>query len=208
MSGISSKNVDDDDQQQQQQHRVRFGTVAVHEFGMTLGSNPATSLGPTLRLETDCQLHKPVVSVDEYERTKKYGRVRPIWKGPRGFYLSYYARQGILKRAGFAPAEIEKAERRVKLDRLKRKVSQYQSFPILYVKSIKVQMARRTTKRFVKLYRKEREQEETAAIGGRRRQEQHADHSVGSKGSSSAATVLSEESPRNYHAGARTIVKQ
>jgi hypothetical protein len=139
---------------------VRFGTVTVRNYGMTLGTNPATSIGSPVCLEWEYE-QLTTRLIDEYETTKIFGKIqiknlntgKIKNRSPREFYLSYYKRRGILERAGFTQKDFTAIERKIKYERLQRKMSLYQSFPLLYAKSWKVQIARRKSKKFVRQYR-------------------------------------------------------
>ena len=100
---------------------TRFGTVEVYEFGMTLDTNPATTLGPSVRLQSECQLMKPAVPVDDFETAKPFTRTLTQ------FHLSYYKRKEILERAGFTKSEIKEAGKKIKAARMKRAYSEYES---------------------------------------------------------------------------------
>lgn len=105
---------------------VRFGTVAVYEFGMTLDVNPATIQGPAVCLETECQSALPVTSVDEFEKTKFSNDLVGVNLGTALFYLSGLQRKGILLRAGFTERQIQKAGHESRAERLKRCASSCQ----------------------------------------------------------------------------------
>jgi hypothetical protein len=155
-SGKSTKNKDNS-KNKNNKNCVRFGTVTVRNYGMTLGTNPATSIGSPVCLEWDYEQLQPVV-IDDYEITKNFGRIVQIEnknRSPREFYLNYYKRRGILERAGFTDKDFTSMERKIKYERLQRKITLYQSFPVLYPKSWKIASAQRKSKQFVRNYRKE-----------------------------------------------------
>ena len=154
-SGKSTKNKDNS--KNKNKNCVRFGTVTVRNYGMTLGTNPATSIGSPVCLEWDYEQLQSVL-IDDYETTKNFGRIVQIAnknRSPREFYLNYYKRRGILERAGFTEQDFTSMERQIKYERLQRKITLYQSFPVLYLKSWKIASAQRKTKTFVRNYRKE-----------------------------------------------------
>ena len=145
---------------------VRFGTVTVRNYGMTLGTNPATSIGSPVCLEWDYEQLQTIL-IDVYETTKNFGRIVQIQnknRSPREFYLNYYKRRGILERAGFTEHDFTSMERQIKYERLQRKITLYQSFPILYLKSWKIASAQRKSKNFVRKYRKEHHGKPTEKI--------------------------------------------
>jgi len=157
-SGRSTKNKD----KIKNKNCVRFGTVTVRNYGMTLGTNPATSIGSPVCLEWEYEQLR-TISIDEYETTKNFSRIQITNlrtgkiknRSPREFYLSYYKRRGILERAGFTKKDLTSIERKIKYERLQRKITLYQSFPLLYIQSWKIASAQRKSKTFVRKYRKE-----------------------------------------------------
>lgn len=106
---------------------VRFGTVEVFEFGMTLDVNPATAEGPSVCLETECQSALPAVSVDEFENARPFGFLDNVNLGSALFYMPDHARRGILLRAGFTERQMKKAGRESREERLARCVSSCES---------------------------------------------------------------------------------
>jgi hypothetical protein len=166
---------------------VTFGTVTVRNYGMILGTNPATSIGSPVCLEWEYHYQDNKtktktdnnnnnnsnnnntisISVDEYEISKNFGRIQIKLsngkiknRSPKEFYLSYYKRRGILERAGYTQNDFTTVERQIKYERFRRKISVYQSFPLLYMKSWKITNARRKCHKFVRKYRIEQEKQE------------------------------------------------
>ena len=133
--------------------RVRFGSVETRAYPMILGVNPAAKIGAPVCLSWEYQElpGKSIGGDTEQPKTRSHQKN----KSPREFYLNYYQRVSILETAGFSQAEINKAEKSAKWDHTKRKLSEYESFPFLWIKSWKVQFARGKSRRFVKKYRNE-----------------------------------------------------
>ena len=172
-SGRSTKNKDKSKSKNRNENCVvRFGTVTVRNYGMTLGTNPATSIGSPVCLEWEYEQLQTRISIDEYETTKNFGRIqiknlrtgKIKNRSPKEFYLNYYKRRGILERAGFTEKDFTSIERKIKYERLQRKISLYQSFPLLYIKSWKIASAQRKSKNFVRKYRKEHHGKPTEKI--------------------------------------------
>ena len=88
-----------------------------------------------------------------------------INRTPQSYYMSYYQRKALLLRIGFTEHAINVRERQVTRDRWHRKVSRYQSFPILYVKRWKSTWARHHTKRFVQKYQRQHTKQVTDGSG-------------------------------------------
>lgn len=134
--------------------RVRFVSVETREYPMTLGVNPATTIGVPVCLSWEYQQlpNKPFDDTKSKHRTRYHHQRN---KDPRSFYLNYYQRKEILERAGFKSAELKNAETSIRWDRSKRKISEYESFPVLWVKAWKVQYGRWKAKSFVRKYRRE-----------------------------------------------------
>ena len=162
-SGRSTKNKDKSKSKNRNKNCVvRFGTVTVRNYGMTLGTNPATSIGSPVCLEWEYEQLQSVL-IDDYETTKNFGRIqiknlrtgKIKNRSPKEFYLNYYKRRGILERAGFTEQDFISMERQIKYERLQRKITLYRSFPVLYLKSWKIASAQRKSKQFVRNYRKE-----------------------------------------------------
>ena len=173
ISGRSTKNKDKSKSKNRNENCVvRFGTVTVRNYGMTLGTNPATSIGSPICLEWEYEQLQTRISIDEYETTKNFGRIqiknlrtgKIKNRSPKEFYLNYYKRRGILERAGFTEKDFTSIERKIKYERLQRKISLYQSFPLLYIKSWKIASAQRKSKKFVRKYRKEHHGKPTEKI--------------------------------------------
>ncbi|OEU23571.1 hypothetical protein FRACYDRAFT_267560 [Fragilariopsis cylindrus CCMP1102] len=122
-SGKSTKN-NDNSKNKNNKNCVRFGTVTVRNYGMTLGTNPATSIGSPVCLEWDYEQLQTIL-IDDYETTKNFGRIVQIQnlktgkvknRSPREFYLNYYKRRGILERAGFTDKDFTSMERQIKYE--------------------------------------------------------------------------------------------
>mmetsp|Transcript_646 Transcript_646/g.1023 ORF Transcript_646/g.1023 Transcript_646/m.1023 type:complete len:155 (-) Transcript_646:629-1093(-) len=135
---------------QQQQAKVCFGEVTIREYDMILGINPAVKLGAPVTITWDYREESPV-HIDDYERSRMGKR----HTNPRHFYLSYYRRKDILESAGYSSKEFNDAERQAQFDQLKRNISRYLSFPVLFRASIKASMGRFKNKRFIRQYRRE-----------------------------------------------------
>ncbi len=134
--------------------RVRFVSVETREYPMTLGVNPATTIGVPVCLSWEYQ-QLPIKTFDDNESKYQARHHHQRNKSARAFYLNYYQRKEILERAGFKAAELKHAERSIRWERSKRKISGYQSFPVLWVKAWKVQYGRWKAKSFVRKYRNE-----------------------------------------------------
>ena len=132
--------------------RVRFASVEIREYPMTLGTNPATSIGAPVCLDWE-YIEVPAKSLDEH--TNRPRRRRGGGGSPRDFYLNYYQRVAILDKAGFSKEDIRTAERSVRWDQRRRKWSQRRSYLVLYFKAWRVQFAHYKARRFVRRYRKE-----------------------------------------------------
>ena len=170
---------------------VTFGTVTVRAYSITMGRNPSTSIGPPVTLDWDYDEHRPT-TMEEYERTTRVGQFilkqqqqqqqtqntnnhattththtnTTINRTPQAYYMSYYQRKALLLRLGFTQHAITVRERQVTRDRWHRKVSRYQSFPILYVKRWKSTWARYHTKRFVQKYQRQHQTKQVTAGSG------------------------------------------
>ncbi|VEU40888.1 unnamed protein product [Pseudo-nitzschia multistriata] len=139
---------------------VRFGSVFVRLYGITIGCNPATSLGASVCLTWDYdELLPEPLDTREGKKPKRKKNT-----SPSTFYLSYYRREGILKRAGFSKEDFDRHEKLIQRDRLKRKISTYQCYPILFAKSFGLSRARRKSRTFVKKYRKEKRNKKKQTI--------------------------------------------
>lgn len=134
--------------------RVHFVSVETREYPMTLGVNPATRIGVPVCLSWEYRqlLNKSFQEDKSRYQSQSYHQRS---KSPHSFYLNYYQRKEILERAGFNPEELKRAETSIRWDRSKRKLSEYQSFPSLWIKAWKVQYGGWKAKSFVKKYRKE-----------------------------------------------------
>ena len=134
--------------------RVHFVSVETREYPMTLGVNPATSIGAPVCLSWE-YLQLPNESFKDKKSRNQSQHYPQKNKNPHSFYLNYYQRKEILERAGFKSQELKRAETSIRWDQGKRKLSEYQSFPALFVKALKVQYGGWKAKSFVRKYRKE-----------------------------------------------------
>ena len=91
----------------QQQQRVRFGTVEIREYPMTLGANPATQIGAPVCLEWEHITVRTAALEDEDEENQRRREDRQRGRQRRPatfyFYLNYYQRRAILEREGRDP---------------------------------------------------------------------------------------------------------
>eukprot|EP00536_Pseudo-nitzschia_multiseries_P010158 jgi/Psemu1/202560/e_gw1.302.10.1 len=144
-----------------EEKHVHFGFLRIREYGMTMGTNPATSIGAPVCLTWDyTELPDVPINDDDEEDDdddddklpRKHKQKKNKSKSPREFYLNYYRRAEILENAGFSKTEFDKQEKRIRWDRWKRTISLYQSTPILWLKGFKVTRARRKCRRVVQQY--------------------------------------------------------
>jgi len=119
-----------------------------------LGNNPSAGIGAPVELDWEYSEGK-IVSISEDEEDNNNNKRRHKNKSPREFYLNYYQRIKIAESAGFSKKDFDKAEKQVQWSQAKRKVSSFQSFPLLWIKSWKVQFATYKNKKFINKYRKE-----------------------------------------------------
>jgi hypothetical protein len=140
---------------------VSFGEVSVRTYPMTLGVNPSCSLGAPVCLDWDYD-EQPPVSVDEFESSKsetgENGRRRKR-TDLKQLYLSYYKRKDIVESAGFATEDFNACERTVQKDRLCRKLSVYENYPLIAGRRIRTSVARIQNKVFVLRYKRQAKRE-------------------------------------------------
>lgn len=125
--------------------KVDFGTVRVREYQMTLGDNPAVTIGPPVCL-SEMYIEADTVPLEDFEKSRAGKRRRPQ---SRKLKLNYYQRYEILHQAGFEDPGIKAAERGVSRARFKRSVSYYYCCPYIYAGSIKTQLGRRKNKKML-----------------------------------------------------------
>merc|ERR1711907_4133 len=127
---------------------VRFGTVSVLEFGMTLDANPAAASGLAVTMEPKPHSRRPEVSVDEFESSKKAAQLEDVAAAAEEegtFYkivteeseylplpssalvMSYYEIKAILLRAGYTKREIKESGKQVRAERLDRCRSSFEN---------------------------------------------------------------------------------
>ena len=129
-----------------QPKKVRFGNVVLREYEMTLGDNPAVSLGPPVCLG-DKFLDADPLPMEDFEKTRAGKRRQPQ---SHRLKLNYYQRYDILHQAGFDDKGIKAAEKGVSRTRLGRKASYYYCYPYIYVGKVRAQLGRQRNRRLLR----------------------------------------------------------
>lgn len=94
---------------------VRFDQVQIRRYPMTLGDNPACSIGAPVSLDWNYE-ELPPLDLEDFEIARSRTR-RPKL---RQLLMSFYQRERILQGLGHSPEELEQAEREVNKARWQR----------------------------------------------------------------------------------------
>jgi hypothetical protein len=135
---------------------VRFGSIRIREYAMTLGDNPCVSIGPPVMLSWECTAKEETSQpIEDFEKTRVGKR-----RHKHRLLLNYYQRHAILESAGMTKQEIQTAERGVFYDQSSRKFSSYICYPYTFVDAVKASSGRRKNMRWLRKYnRNEKKQQ-------------------------------------------------
>jgi hypothetical protein len=138
------------------ERKVRFGSIRIREYAMTLGDNPCVSIGPPVMMSWECTAKEDTSQpIEDFEKTRVGKR-----RHKHRLLLNYYQRHNILESAGVSKQEIQQAERGVFYVQSSRKFSSYYCYAYTFVDAVKASSARRKNKRWLRKYKRNLKKEQ------------------------------------------------
>jgi hypothetical protein len=136
--------------------KVRFGSIHIREYAMTLGDNPCVSIGPPVMMSWEYTAKEETSQpIEDFEKTRVGKR-----RHKHRLLLNYYQRHEILESAGVTKKEIQTAERGIFYDQSSRKFSSYYCYVYTFVGAVKASSGRRKNKRWLRKYKRDEKKQQ------------------------------------------------